>query len=76
MFGGFSFVFSELRLWFGMFLGNVGAVRPKLQRYPLRSGAKSKEEKPPVAELSNHSASKRYLVFLVFVFLYATVYVV
>ncbi|XP_059442876.1 uncharacterized protein LOC132175077 isoform X2 [Corylus avellana] len=39
--------------------GNVGAGRPKLQRYPLRSGAKSKEEKPPVAELSNHSASKR-----------------
>lgn len=50
------------------FLGNVGVGRPKLQRYPLRSGAKSKEEKPPVAELSNHSASKRYLVFLVFVF--------
>lgn len=40
-------------------LGN--AARPKLQRYPLRSGSKLKQEKPPVPELSNppSSASKR-----------------
>ncbi|XP_015883548.3 uncharacterized protein LOC107419307 [Ziziphus jujuba] len=37
--------------------GNSG--KSKLQRYSLRSGTKSKEEKPPVAELSNSSASRR-----------------
>ncbi|XP_022972787.1 uncharacterized protein LOC111471290 [Cucurbita maxima] len=37
------------------------SARPKLQRYALRSGTKSKEEMPPVPELSNppSSASKR-----------------
>lgn len=37
------------------------SARPKLQRYTLRSGTKSKEEKPPVRELSNppSSASRR-----------------
>lgn len=38
-------------------------VSGKLLRYALRSGTKPREEKPPVAaaaELSNHSASKRY----------------
>ncbi|KAG6587525.1 hypothetical protein SDJN03_16090, partial [Cucurbita argyrosperma subsp. sororia] len=37
------------------------SARPKLQRYALRSGTKSREEMPPVPELSNppSSASKR-----------------
>lgn len=40
-------------------------VSGKLLRYALRSGTKPREEKPPAAaaaaaELSNHSASKRY----------------
>nr|XP_023530900.1 uncharacterized protein LOC111793302 [Cucurbita pepo subsp. pepo] len=37
------------------------SARPKLQRYALRSGTKSKEEMPPVPEFSNppSSASKR-----------------
>lgn len=41
-------------------------VSGKLLRYALRSGTKPREEKSPVAaaaavaELSNHSASKRY----------------
>ncbi|KAK9278834.1 hypothetical protein L1049_028413 [Liquidambar formosana] len=37
---------------------SASAGRSKL-RYPLRSASKSKEEKPPVAEISNSSASKR-----------------
>lgn len=35
----------------------VGSVKPKLQRYPLRSGTKLKEEKPPAPELSNPSST-------------------
>ncbi|KAA8540936.1 hypothetical protein F0562_024926 [Nyssa sinensis] len=37
---------------------NTGKSSTKL-RYPLRSATKSKEEKPPVAELSNSSSVKR-----------------
>ncbi|KAM4107103.1 hypothetical protein ACJW30_04G114800 [Castanea mollissima] len=35
----------------------VGLGKPKLQRYPLRSGTKLKEEKPPAPELSNPSST-------------------
>ncbi|KAG6632963.1 hypothetical protein I3843_12G015900 [Carya illinoinensis] len=37
----------------------AGSAKQKLQRYPLRSANKSKEETSPVAELPNLSASKR-----------------
>ena len=35
----------------------VGSGKPKFQRYPLRSGTKLKEEKPPAPELSNPSST-------------------
>ena len=35
----------------------VGSGKPKFQRYPLRSGTKLKEEKPPAHELSNPSST-------------------
>ncbi|KAK1407293.1 hypothetical protein QVD17_38907 [Tagetes erecta] len=39
--------------------GNKGAGSAKLLRYPLRSAAKSKDEKPPVSVSSSASASRR-----------------
>ena len=60
----FLSVFLSLFLRFCCFGGTevlwsvTGLGKPKLQRYPLRSGSKLKEEKPPaVAELSNPSVS-------------------
>ena len=48
----------------------VGSGKPKLQRYPLRSGTKLKEEKPPVPELSNPSSTSvskpRYNLLVLF----------
>ncbi|MFS7939767.1 hypothetical protein Hanom_Chr05g00455811 [Helianthus anomalus] len=39
--------------------GNKGGGSAKLLRYPLRSGTKYKDDKPPVSVSSNGSTSRR-----------------
>ncbi|KAJ0751159.1 hypothetical protein HanLR1_Chr05g0190411 [Helianthus annuus] len=42
------------------FSGSKGGGSAKLLRYPLRSGTKCKDDKPPVSVSSNGSASRRF----------------
>jgi zona occludens toxin (predicted ATPase) len=49
------------------FLGNSASAKPTLQRYPLRSSNKLKEQKPDASDSINRSQSKRYFLVIFFV---------